>query len=57
MMGKGGTTATNAAALSRDARANHPHFPSTVVRPGVPYRSKTVFAFTNAGIAGAGAIE
>jgi aldose 1-epimerase len=24
---------------------NHPHFPSTILRPGKPYRSKTVFAF------------
>ena len=24
---------------------NHPSFPSTTVRPGTPYRSKTVFAF------------
>jgi aldose 1-epimerase len=25
---------------------NHPDFPSTIVRPGEPYRSRTVFAFS-----------
>ena len=25
---------------------NHPEFPTTVLRPGETYRSKTVFAFT-----------
>jgi len=24
---------------------NHPHFPSAIVRPGTPFRSRTVFAF------------
>ena len=24
---------------------NHPHFPSTIVRPGAPYRSRTVYQF------------
>jgi aldose 1-epimerase len=24
---------------------NHPAFPSTIVRPGTPYRSQTVFTF------------
>jgi aldose 1-epimerase len=24
---------------------NHPNFPSTVLRPGQPFRSKTIFTF------------
>lgn len=27
---------------------NHPHFPSTVLRPGEEYRQKTVYRFTTA---------
>jgi len=27
---------------------NHPEFPSTIVRPGVPFQSTTVYQFTNA---------
>jgi aldose 1-epimerase len=28
---------------------NHPNFPSTILRPGKEYRSRTVFAFGVAG--------
>jgi len=48
--GKGDHVYTRRSALCLETQhfpdsPNHPNFPSTIVRPGTPYRSKTVLAF------------
>jgi aldose 1-epimerase len=49
--GKGGRTYPRRSGFCLETQhypdsPNRPEFPSTVVRPGTPYRSQTVFAFS-----------
>jgi aldose 1-epimerase len=50
LRGKGGRTYRRRGGLCLETQhfpdsPNHPHFPSTIVRPGVAYRSRTVYRF------------
>ena len=51
--GKGGFTYSSNAALALETQhfpdsPNQPHFPSTIVRPGETYRSRSIYRFGNA---------
>jgi len=53
IVGKGGVTYARRAGLCLETQhfpdsPNHPHFPSTVLRPGEEFHSVTVFAFGTA---------